>query len=226
MNTTPPNVDDPDMDELEFEEVHESNRLEAFSDGVFAIAVTLLILEIRLPLGADADTKGTLIPHLLNLWPYYLAYLTSFLSILIMWINHHAMFKLIRRVDRWLLILNGLLLLAITFLNFPTVVTAEYLMKPDGNIAAAFYSGTLLVIAALFNAIWWYAGFHQHLLAEKVDPAYVRGLARQYGIGGLVYVVTLILGLISAPLGLAATLALAVFFALPLRFAKAKPKTG
>jgi uncharacterized membrane protein len=191
--------------------------LEAFSGGVFGIAITLLVLEIRLPGGIDIEAPGRLADALLNLWPVYLAYSTSFISILIMWINHHAMFKLIRRVDRWLLILNGLLLMAITFFNFPTVITAEYLTKPDAKIAAVFYSGTLIVIAALFNAIWWYAGYHAHLLAENVDPAYVRGLARQYGIGGTFYVATLVIGIVDAPLGLASTLALAVFFALPFR---------
>ncbi len=203
---------------VNLQDVHESGRMEAFSDGVFAIAITLLVLEIRLPSIADADQPGHLLTHLLELWPVYLAYVTSFASIGIMWINHHTMFKLIRRVDRGILILNGLLLMAITFLNFPTVITAEYLLKPDATVAAAFYSATMIVIAFLFNGLWWYGSFHRHLLADQIDPAVIRTIAGRYAVGCSLYVVTLALAFVNAPLSLAVTLGLAIFFALPLRF--------
>ena len=94
----------------------ETGRLEAFSDGVFAIAITLLILEIHVPKEVE---KGGLAPALLAEWPSYLAFVSSFAIIGIMWINHHRMFEFVRRIDQTLLLLNGLLLLAITFIPFP-----------------------------------------------------------------------------------------------------------
>ncbi|MEZ4670276.1 MAG: TMEM175 family protein [Anaerolineae bacterium] len=133
-------------------EISETNRLEAFSDGVFAIAITLLVLEIRLP-HVEATEGGHLASDLLALWPTYLAYIISFITIGIMWINHHAVFKMIHRTDRTLIFLNALLLMVITFLNFPTVVLSEYLQSPDGNVAAVFYSGTLFIIAILYNVL-------------------------------------------------------------------------
>ena len=98
-------------------------RTEAFSDGVFAIAITLLVLDIKVPQELPESVRlGT---ALLQLWPSYLAFLTSFVTIGIMWINHHRLFTLIKRSDHWLLQLNGLLLLEDTFLPFPTAIVAE-----------------------------------------------------------------------------------------------------
>ncbi len=123
-----------------------TNRLEAFSDGVFAIAITLLALDIRLPTNLNSDQTGALLPGLLHLWSVYLAYVTSFLSICVMWVGHHDLFRVIRRTDRGLLLINALLLMVVTFVNFPTGVIAEYIQKPDAQIAALLYSGTLFMV--------------------------------------------------------------------------------
>jgi uncharacterized membrane protein len=115
----------------------ETNRLEAFSDGVFAIAITLLVLEIKVP-----PPDMTLEAGLLRLWPSYLAYTVSFLVIGAIWINHHAMFRHIVRVDETLLLLNVLHLMLIAFLPFPTAVLAEAFHRKAGEpIATAFYGG-------------------------------------------------------------------------------------
>jgi uncharacterized membrane protein len=98
-------------------------RTEAFSDGVFAIAITLLVLDIKVP--HDLPENTSLLRALLNQWPIYMAFLTSFATIGIMWLNHHRMFRYIRRVDHWFLVLNGLLLLGVTFVPFPTSLAAE-----------------------------------------------------------------------------------------------------
>lgn len=197
-------------------EISETTRLEAFSDGVFAIAITLLVLEIRLP-HIESQEAGHLASELLALWPTYLAYIISFITIGIMWINHHAIFKMIHRTDRTLMFLNALLLMVITFLNFPTVILAEYLQLPDGNTAAVLYSGTLFVIALLYNALWGYVAFNQHLLDVALPQSNARALSRQYFFGPAAYLIATIAGIFSVGVSVAICLGLAVFFALPSR---------
>jgi uncharacterized membrane protein len=127
----------------------ETTRLEAFSDGVFAIAVTLLILEIKVPPIANLGHG------LLQLWPSYLAYSISFIVVGAIWINHHVMFEWIERVDQPLILLNTLHLMFIAFVPFPTAVLAEALhTRVEQSTAAAFYGGTFTVIALFVNAMW------------------------------------------------------------------------
>jgi uncharacterized membrane protein len=123
----------------------ETARIEAFSDGVFAMAITLLILEIKVP--HHSETGAGLGAQLLRQWPSYVAFLTSFATIGIMWINHHRLFTHIERSNHALLILNGLLLLGITVVPFPTAVVAEYIGHEGQQVAAMVYTGTFLTIA-------------------------------------------------------------------------------
>src|SRR5262249_9069048 len=123
-------------------EAKNTSRVEAFSDGVFAIAITLLVLELQPPQGSD------LLRGLLNLWPSYLSFALSFTTILIMWVNHHGTFLYLRKVDAHILFMNGLLLLFVTFVPFPTTVLARHLLDAgDGaRVAAAFYALTFVGI--------------------------------------------------------------------------------
>jgi len=194
------------------QDVKETQRLEAFSDGVFAIAITLLVLEIRLP-GSEGE-EGGLLAQLLEIWPAYLAYLISFLTIGIMWANHDALLRDIRRSDRAFMLLNAVLLMMITFVNFPTVVLAEHLQEADANVAAMFYSGTLFVIAILYNGLWWYAVSHKHLFGSAADPRHQERITRQYIYGPLLYFVAVVAAAFSSLLSLAICLALAMYFAL------------
>jgi uncharacterized membrane protein len=202
-------------------EVHEKGRLDAFSDGVLAIAITLLVLEIRLPAG---EHEGGLLQLLLEEWPSYFAYLVSFLTIGIMWINHDSLFAMFRRVDRTVLMLNVLLLLAITFLNFPTVILAEYIQTDQMQVAALFYSLTTLIIAVCYNALWWYARAHSHLLHEALVPELQRALTRSYNIGLGLYTVAFLAGFVNGVVSIALCFGLAVFFALPLRGGNILPR--
>ena len=131
------------------EESDETTRVEAFSDGIFAIAMTLLILEIRLP------HEGLLGESLLQLWPSYLAFLTSFATIGVMWVNHHRLFNLIQRTDQGLLGLNLLLLLGVTFLPFPTAVVSQHISSSDARLAAMFYNGVFIVIAICWGVLFF-----------------------------------------------------------------------
>ena len=125
----------------------ETSRIEAFSDGVFAIAATLLILDVKIP----QSNQANLAAQLGQQWPSYFAFLLSFLFIGIMWINHHRLFTHIKRTDNGLLILNLLLLLSVCAVPFPTAVLAVHLRSAGAHVAAILYNGTYIVIAAFFN---------------------------------------------------------------------------
>ena len=161
----------------------ETGRLEAFSDGVIAIAVTLLVLELRTPLSGTLSKGESLFRALLREWPAYLAFATSFVTILIVWINHHNIFRLIVRTDHTFLLLNGFLLFTVILIPFPTDVLAEYIQKPDARTAAVFYSGTFLAMAIAFNFLWRYAARDGRLLARDVDRKLVRTINKQFFIG-------------------------------------------
>lgn len=192
------------------DDIKETGRLEAFSDGVFAIAITLLVLEIRVPRGESQS----LVTALVDLWPEYLAYVISFLTIAVMWVNHHHLFKHIKRTDNVLLFLNSLLLMAITFVNFSTALLADYIQSPEQQVAALFYSGTSVVLAILFNVLWRYASANNRLLGKDADLAMVNAITRRYYFGPTLYLLALGLVFVSVPLSLALQFGLAVFFAL------------
>ncbi len=190
----------------------ETGRIEAFSDGVFAIAITLLVLDIRVPREAAGQT---LLSALLHQWPTYLAFVTSFATIGIMWINHHRIFTLIKRADHLLLVLNGLLMLGVTFVPFPTALVAEYVSRRDQQVAAMVYSGTFTVIAIFFNLLWRYASYKNRLLDRKTDPRAVNAITHAYLFGPPLYFASFLLARVSVTASLALNIALALFFALP-----------
>lgn len=145
----------------------DTNRLEAFSDGVFAIAITLLVLEIKVPPSGSALGK-----ELLSLWPSYFAYAVSFIVIGAIWINHHAMFDQIVRADHKLLLLNTLHLMLIAFLPFPTAVLAQALHDGANEpLATSFYGGTLTVIGVLVTVMWRYASHKHRLLSVRPESS-------------------------------------------------------
>jgi uncharacterized membrane protein len=191
----------------------ETGRVEAFSDGVFAIAITLLVLDLKVP--RDAELHGSLAEALLRQWPIFLAYLTSFATILVMWVNHHVMFSRIRRVDSPFLFLNGLLLLLVTFVPFPTSLVAEYFRASGApaRTAGLVFSGTYVLIAVAFNLLWRYASTGHHLLDPHVPPERVREITRKYAPGIPLYLVAVALALVSVPASIGLCLAMAVFFA-------------
>jgi uncharacterized membrane protein len=190
----------------------ETSRVEAFSDGVFAIAITLLILEIKVPPAGS----GALPRDLLRQWPSYFSFLISFAFIGIMWINHHRLFTHIARCDDALLILNLLLLLGVVVVPFPTAVLATHLGQSDQLTALILYNSTYLFIAVFFNLLWRYASSDKRrLLAKDVNSPSVQRISRQYAFGPILYLVCLGLSWLSAAASLALNFALACFFAIP-----------
>lgn len=191
----------------------ETNRLEAFSDGVFAVAITLLILNIKIPDQLMDDVS--LGQKLLAEWPMFVAYGTSFVTIGIMWLNHHRLFMHIKRTNTTLLLLNLLLLMVIVFIPVPTALLAEYLARPDWHMAAIVYSGTCVVMACCFNLLWRYASHGNRLLASNADPRNVEAISRQYAFGPLLYIIVFGLSWLNTLLCVVCSLVLALFFALP-----------
>ena len=187
----------------------QTSRVEAFSDGVFAIAITLLILAV----GIDRAPHGDLGTFLVDLWPAYLAYAVSFLTIGIMWVNHHLLFDNFASVDRPLLLLNILLLMLIAFVPFPTRIAAEFARSEvDRRNAALLYGITMTATAIVFFALWMY-GSHR-LLRADADPVVVSGITRSYLPGTPLYASATLLAFVSSIASLVMFAAIALFYAL------------
>jgi uncharacterized membrane protein len=187
--------------------MNQTARLETFSDGVFAIAATLLILEIRLPEGVSV-THG-----LVHAWPSYVAYATSFLTIGIIWVNHHTVLRQIGRVDRTFLFINVVFLMIVAFSPFPTRVIADHLR--DGSKPAAFAYGVSFTLMAIsYGAMWFYAARGRRLIAEDADPRVVSGISRSFAPGSLIYGAATLSSLLSAYLAVALYAAIALFYVL------------
>jgi uncharacterized membrane protein len=191
----------------------DTTRLEAFSDGVFAIAITLLILEIKVPQTGEIAASG-LWTVLASRWPSYLGYVISFLTIGIMWANHHALFTYIRRTDRPFILANLFLLMMVAFLPFSTGVLAEHLPEPDSRVpAAVFYGMTLVLIAIGFNGVWLYGIRGRRLLGPDIDEEGVRTITSRYRLGPIGYLAATGTAFVNVWLSLAIHTALALLFA-------------
>ena len=189
-----------------------TSRTEAFSDGVLAIAITLLVLDLH----ADVSAQGSLLQTLLHQWESYLAYFTSFLTIGIIWLNHHAFFERLRATDRALQWANLALLLFVSFLPFPTAVLAAHVGDPglNGRVAAALYglAGTLMTLPWVF--LWRHLARAPHLFRPPFDAAFARREAPRAWIGVFAYLVCAGLGFVSPYLAAFLYLAIGVFYAL------------
>lgn len=192
---------------------NETTRIEAFSDGVFAIAITLLVLDLKVP--KEVGEGHTLSQALLAQWPAYLAFVTSFLTILVMWINHHRMFTLIGRSDDRLLFYNGLLLLGVTLVPFPTSLVAEHLRDEGQRVAAFVYNGTFIFLGICFNLLWRRAAIDDRLLDAGADRHAVQRIFDAYRYGPVGYIAAFLLAFVSVMASLTLNLALALYFALP-----------
>jgi uncharacterized membrane protein len=189
-------------------------RLEAFSDGVIAIAITLLILEIEVPHPGPGES---LTAALAEQWPSYAAYVVSFLTIGIMWINHHHMFTQIERTNHTFLLLNVVWLMTIGAIPWPTALVADHIRDVDGRMVAAMvYGGNMLAIAVMYNVVWRYAASGLRLLDPESDRVAVERITRSYSLGPVSYLAATLLALIDPWISLVAFAAMALFWALPI----------
>lgn len=187
-------------------------RVVAFSDGVTAIAVTLLVLEIRPP----RDTQH-LLHGLATLWPSYLAYGVTFMLIGQVWANHHVMFDHIRRVDRAVLFLNTVLLMDLAFMPFTAGVLAAAFRSGHGERTAVVLTGVAFEFAAgLFNLIWWHARRGRRLIGDTVDAAGVTAIARRFQLALVWLAVGTALGAVFPIAGVAVIGAFILYYWLPI----------
>jgi uncharacterized membrane protein len=190
-------------------------RLEAFSDGVFAIAITLLVLEIRVPSGDQVADSDALIKALGALWPSYIGYAISFVTIGIMWANHHNLFRLVGRVSHGLILSNLLLLLLIGFVPFPTALLAATLEEPTAQIGVLVYAATFVGVAIAFNILWYEIRIRPGVLRADVDPWSVAAITRSYRLGPPGYLVAFVAALINPWLGMSVIIGLVLLYLLP-----------
>ncbi|MBV8691161.1 MAG: DUF1211 domain-containing protein [Actinobacteria bacterium] len=192
--------------------VTETTRLEAFSDGVLAVAITLLVLDLHDP--------GVHLPHglaraLLDQWPAYATYAVSFLTIGVIWVNHHDVFDRIAAVDRRLKFINLLLLMVVVVIPFSTALLSHHFRDgSNGHAAAVFYGLVAMAMGLAFTSMWVYLGRHPELLADGHDAAYARGRSVRTAVfGPAVYAVATVIGLVSAAASLILYAAVPMYFA-------------
>jgi uncharacterized membrane protein len=196
----------------------ETVRTVAFSDGVFAITVTLLVLEIRPPTDED------LLQGLVDLWPSYLTYAVTFMFIGQVWANHHVMFDHIRAADRAILLLNTVLLMVVAFLPFATSVLAEALRSGHGQpTAVVFYGAAFAMTALMFNGVWQYARRHR-LIQETLDPVGATAIGRRFQFAVAWLAVGALLGALVPALGVVVIAAFNVVYWLPIRGESPQPQ--
>jgi uncharacterized membrane protein len=191
-----------------------TQRIEAFSDGVFAIATTLLIIEIAVP---DVHGGGDLTRRLLDLWPQYLAYALSFFTIGVYWANHHSFFRLFHATDHFFLMLNVFFLMTIAFIPFPTAVLGDYLKDPAHRDAAMhLYAVGFILPATAWFSLWVY-GRLRGLLDPDLDRTYLSRMTWQYALSQLPYWIALAISFASAWASMAIILGVAFVYLLPPR---------
>lgn len=208
------------------EENPSPGRLEAFSDGVIAVAITLLVLDLHVP---EPEGVGGLGHRLAALWPNYLAYVISFIAIGIMWINHHAMVRRLAAVDHSVLVGNLLLLMCIVVLPFTTSLMSTYLGTPggDGHLAAAVYAGSFLLTSVVFFGLQCHLLLRRpHLLRGGFTAAERRAVLVRGAMAPPIYLLAGLLGLVSPLLTLAVCVVLGLFYLLAPRSSWRSPHSG
>jgi uncharacterized membrane protein len=186
-------------------------RLETFADGVFAIAATLLILNVDAQVSDDVHDLGA---RLLHIWPSYLAYAVSFVTIGIMWINHHTLMGQIGRTDRRFMVATVGLLLCIAFVPFPTRLVAENIRTDGARDAALAFGFTMVATAIMFTVTWFYASRGGRLLDADADAAVVKGISRTYLPGPYIYLFATLIAFVSPTASVVLFMSIALFYVL------------
>lgn len=192
----------------------DTTRLEALSDGVFAIAITLLVIEIGVP---HLNGEQGLGDALRQLWPSYFGFAVSFLTIGVLWLNHHQMFKDIARADHTVTVLNLLLLMCVSFIPFPTAVLADFLRDGDQRLGAVLiYGATFTAMAVPYTALWLWVIRHPRLIDEHVSRERIHSRTVRYLPGAIMYGATMPVAYISPWISVVLFAAIPAFYLLPL----------
>lgn len=200
-----------------------TGRIEAFSDGVFAIAITLLVLEISVP----EEDFGDLWRGIVDQWPSYLGYVTSFLTVGAIWMVHHGIFRRLAQADTIVMRLNLLLLMVVSFLPFPTKLLAESIRSADSERAAViFYGLVLLAISALVSTLWHYIATHRDLLEPGVPDSVVAKITEQVAPNIAFYGVVTLFAIVAPQLAALGFLAIAIVALFRIRGDSARPRAS
>ena len=195
-----------DVEEGRLSPRFETARTASFSDCVIAIAATLLVLDLD---PHQLHTTDSLASALFAQWPRYVALVSSFLVIGLIWIHHHRIFRLLQHADNTLLDINLVLMLVVVIVPYPTALLAEF---PEEDAAAVLYTAVVAIIAILFNVLWAHA---RHLLRPDLDPAFVRSIGIQFKIGAVTYVLLLAISPFSVKVSIVGNIVAAMIFAVP-----------
>ena len=192
-------------------------KVENFGDGVFAVAMTLLVYQVETPRFDEAKSNLELLHDLQKLWPYYVSLFISFFTILIMWINHHGIFRLINRIDSRFMFANGFLLLLVILVPYPTLLVSQFLLTPSANTACAVYAGVFLTINIAYNWLWFAARDNGKLLIANITDEKIKAVTRTYFTGIPIYAIAFAVAFINAYVSLAICMLLWVFWATRMR---------
>jgi uncharacterized membrane protein len=198
-------------------EERETGRLEAFSDGVFAVAITLLVLDLQVPKLGEHATGLAVATALAHDWPAYVAFVTSFFTVLILWVSHHSIFRLVQRTNARLLFANGLLLMLATVVPFSTSLVTEYLRYPAAKLACAVYGGVFVLMSLAFNLLWYGVLADRKLLKSDASDEVVARINRNYRLGTPAYLLAMIGAFVSPYVTIGICTALWIFWAFTAR---------
>ena len=192
----------------------ETDRIENFSDGIFAFAITLLALELHFPKIENIASNAVLTRAVANNWPSYIAFITSFISILIMWMNHHAIFYQIHKINPQIIFANGFLLLFVVAVPYPTSLIAKYILSPAANTASVVYAGLSVLINIAYNLLLYTVTKYPGLLKNNNNKESIKILQRNSLIGLPAYLISFFVAFYSAAASLTIFVLLWIFWAI------------
>jgi uncharacterized membrane protein len=191
----------------------ETGRIEAFSDGVFAIAITLLVLELHIPETSEGDSPIHFLNALKMQWPGYIAFIISFFSIFIIWVNHHKIFKQIYKRNTGLMFANGFILFLVSLVSYPSALLAKFFLTDSKQLSVTIYTGLFVLINLAFNLLWQQATLDKKLLRPGISDAAIRQLRNNYLYGFPTYLAAFVISFFYPDLALLICVLLWVFWA-------------
>jgi len=200
----------------------DTSRIESFSDNVFGIALTLLVLTIKVPTIPTGAQPGYLLEQLSAQWPSYVTYVISFFTVLLMWINHHVMFQRVQKADHALMFLNGLMLLPVTLVPYPTSLLAVFISHPQARYAAALFAGAYVMIAGFYNLVWSHITRMNQRQGVKEDEVRIHRMTKKIHLVFALYLFDFCLAFIYPPACIVACFLLTIYLALPELINKAE----